>query len=165
MCRGLLDRESQRGEDGVKYFRNILRLLSIKGASSVSGDVLFIREKRENMEMVKWIGKILLLFKRLKDSWMDMIPTNNMSETRRQNQYHVDVARENEERRSRSHEFLNPDDPETREEWNVTQVAAHERLFSFSKKLTTLMFTISSDLSEAQTDRLTSFPSTDLMCL
>ena len=32
--------------------------------------------------MVKWIGKLLLLLKRLKDSWMDMLPKNNMSETK-----------------------------------------------------------------------------------
>ena len=75
------------------------------------------------------------------------------------------MARENEESRSRSQELLNPDEPETREEWNATQVAAHERLFPFSDSVTTLMFTGASDFSEAQRDRRTSFLSTELMFL
>ena len=85
-----------------------------------------------------------------------MLPTNTVSEIRRQNQTHADVARENEERRCRSPELLNPDLPETGEEWNATQVAAHERLFPSSDNLTTLMFTVACDLSEAQRERLTS---------
>ena len=72
------------------------------------------------------------------------------------------MARENEEGRSRSQELLNPDEPETREEWNATQVAAHEKLFRFSDSVTTLMFTGASDLSEAQRDRRTSFLSTEV---
>ena len=37
------------------------------------------------------------------------------------------VTRQNDERRSRSQEPLNPDLPETREEWNAAQVAIHEK--------------------------------------
>ena len=108
--------------------RKLLRHHFIKGALSVFFLRIFqfIRAKRENMEMVKWIGKCSLLLKRLKDSWMDVLPTNNVSETRRQNQYHADVARENEERRSRSQELLNPDLPETREDrWQPTKDCFH----------------------------------------
>ena len=87
------------------------------------------------MEMVNWIEKMSLLLKRLKDSWMDMLPTTDRyllhrSEPQRQNQSHADMARGGEERRSRSQERLSPDLPETRESWNATQVAARERLFS-----------------------------------
>ena len=122
-----------------------------------SGDFsLFSRAKRENIEIVKWIGKFSLLLKRLKDAWMDMLPTSSMSESRRQNQYHADVAEEDEEKRSRSQELLNLDSPETREEWNTRQVAADERPFPCSDNLTTLMFIVASDLSEAQRERLTS---------
>ena len=66
------------------------------------------------MEIAKWIGKFSVLLKRLKDAWMDMLPTSSMSETRRQNQYHADVAGEDGERRSRSQELLSLDLPETR---------------------------------------------------
>ena len=65
------------------------------------------------------------------------------------------MARESEERRSRSQELLSPDFPETSEEWNAAQVAAHERLFPFSDNLATLMFTVASDLSEILRTRLT----------
>ena len=58
------------------------------------------------------------------------------------------MARRGEERRSRSQELLSPDLPETRERWNATQLAAHERLFPFSDNLTTLMFIVASDLGE-----------------
>ena len=75
---------------------------------------------------------------------------------KRQNEYHADVARENEERRRRSQELLNPDLPETRERWNGTQTASHEGLFPCSDNLTTLMFVVASDLSEAQRERLKS---------
>ena len=53
-----------------------------------------LRARRENIEMVKRIGKFSLLLKRLKDAWMDMPPTSSMRETRRPNQYHADVAKE-----------------------------------------------------------------------
>ena len=33
------------------------------------------------MQMVKWIGKFTLLLKGLKVSWMDMLPTNDMTKT------------------------------------------------------------------------------------
>ena len=38
-------------------------------------------------------------------------------------------------------------------------MAAHERLLPLSDYLTTLMVLVASDLSEAQRERLTSFPS------
>ena len=56
--------------------------------------------------MVKWAGKFSLLLKRLKDSWMDMLPLSTMSEERRQNQYLADVAKENADGRTRSVELF-----------------------------------------------------------
>ena len=53
----------------------------------------FIRARRENTEMVKWIGEFSLLLKRLRDAWMDLLPMSAMSETRRQNQYLADVRK------------------------------------------------------------------------
>ena len=46
--------------------------------------------------------------------------------------------------------------PATRERWNARHVSNHERLVPFSNNLTTLMFIVVSDLSEAQRERLTS---------
>ena len=87
------------------------------------------------MEMVKWIGKFSLLLKRFTDAWMNMLPTFSMSETRRQNQGHADVAEENEERRSCGQELMNLDLLERREEWNAAQVAAHEKAISIQCQL------------------------------
>ena len=76
----------------------------------------FIRARRENIEMVKCIGKFSLLMKRLRDAWMDLLPMSATSE----------------------------------------QVTSHERLVPFSDNLTTMMFTVAIDFSEAQSERLTS---------
>ena len=88
MYKGLLDREPLRAADGVKYFKDTLRPHFIKGAQSVFPlrFYQFTRARRGNMEMVKWIGKISLLLKCLRDVWMDMLPLSTMSEERRQNQ-------------------------------------------------------------------------------
>ena len=58
---GLLNRESLRAEDGVKYFRDTLRHQFIKGSRSVFlwRFNQFIRARRGNIEMVNWIGKFL----------------------------------------------------------------------------------------------------------
>ena len=76
-------------------------------------------QRRGDIEMVKWIGKFSLLLKRLRDAWMDMLPTSTMSEQRRRNQYLVDVTQESEERR-RNVDTLDPDAQETRDRWNAT---------------------------------------------
>ena len=90
--------------------------------------------------MVKWIGKCSLLLKRLKDSWMDMLPMFALSEEQRQNQYLADVPQRNAERLARGETTLDPNTPENRERWNTKQVNNHESLFPFSDNLVTLMF-------------------------
>ena len=100
--------------------------------------------------MVKWTGKFSLLLKRLRDAWMDMLLVSTMSEEPRQTQYIADLAQLNEERQRRNAAALDPNSQETRENWHAIQVANHERLFALSDNWTTLMFTVASDLSEAQ---------------
>ena len=53
MHEGLLNRESLRGEDGVKYFRDTLRPYFIKGAQSVFlwRFLQFIRARRETLRL------------------------------------------------------------------------------------------------------------------
>ena len=79
MYKGLLNRELLRAEKGVKYFTDILRPTSSKGLKVCSpGDLIsFTRARRGNIEMVKWIGNLSLLLKRLKDCWMDISPTGS----------------------------------------------------------------------------------------
>ena len=63
------------------------------------------------------------------------------------------VTQENEKRQRRNVEVLNPNAEETQDNWYVTQVSNHESLFPFRDNLTSLMFTVASDLSEVQRDR------------
>ena len=122
MYKRLLERESLRSEDEVQVFHGYFetplhqRVLSV----FLCRFFIFFRARRENMEMVKWIEKCSFLLKLLKDSRMDMSTTNmyllQKSETRRQNQFHADMARGSEERRHKSQEPLSPDFPETNEE-------------------------------------------------
>ena len=148
MHKGLLDREPLRPpmESSISGIR------LIKGAQRVFlwRFYRFTRAKRGNIEMVKCIGKFSLLLKRLRDAWMDMLPLSIMSEERRQNQYLTDVAQENAERQTRGVNILDPNAQATRDRWNATEVSNHEKLFQFSDNLTTLIFLVVSDLSEAQ---------------
>ena len=57
------------------------------------------------------------------------------------------------ERQRRNADVLDPNAPETRDNWYATQVSNHERLFPFSDNLTTSMFIVASDLSDAQGER------------
>ena len=79
-----------------------------------------------------------------------------MSKERRQTQYLADVTQLNVERQKRNATALDPNSQETRDHWHATQETNHERLFAFSDNLTTLMFIVASDLSEAQRERRTS---------
>ena len=93
--------------------------------------------------MVKWIGKFSLLLKRLRDAWMDMLPSSTMSAEARRIQYLADVAQENEGRRSRNADVPDPDAQETQDIWYATQGSNHKGLFPFSDTLTTLMLSLS----------------------
>ena len=80
---------------------------------------------------------------------MDTLPMSALSEEQRQHQYVADVTLENVERQRRSAEVLDPTQ-ETGDRWCVAQVSNHEKLFPFRDNLTTLMFIVANDLSEAQ---------------
>ena len=86
---------------------------------------------------------------------MDMLPISALSEEQRTNQYFADVTLVNAERLTRGETALDPNTLESRERWNTAQVNNHKSLFSFSDKLTTLMFIVASDLIEAQRERET----------
>ena len=99
MYTGLLDREPLTAHDGVKFFKDTVRLQYVKGAQSLLwGFYRFVRARRGNIEMVKWIGRFTLLLKRLKNAWMDILPVFAMSQEQADTQYRADVYRENVER-------------------------------------------------------------------
>ena len=150
--KGLLNRESLRAEDGVKYFRDSVRHQFIKGSRSVFvwRFYLFIRARRGNTEMVSRIGKFSLLLKRLKDSWMNLLPLSGLTQQPRESQYPADMTQLNADRRSRTEAPLDPSPKGIRDNWYATHVTTLGSLFPFNDILTTLMFIVASDLNEAQ---------------
>ena len=84
MYRGLLDRESLRPADGVKYFRDTLGPHFIQGAQRVFLWRFYqiTRVRRGNIKMVNWTGKFSLPLKRLRDAWMDILPLSTVSKER-----------------------------------------------------------------------------------
>ena len=52
----------------------------------------FIRTKRGNTEMVDLVGKFSSLLKRLKDSWMDLLPLSAMTQEQRESLYQADMT-------------------------------------------------------------------------
>ena len=65
-------------------------------------------QKRGNIEMVDWIGQVSLLLKRLKDSWMDLLPLSAMTQEKRESHYQADMTQFNAERRNRNEAVLDP---------------------------------------------------------
>ena len=80
-----------------------------------------------------------------------MFPLSAMrNEERRESQYQADMTQLNAERQSRKEAALDPNQQGTKDKGYATHVTTHERLFEFNDNLTTLMFVVASDLSEAQ---------------
>ena len=86
----LLNRDTLKADDGVKYFRDMLRPHFVKGAHSIF--FWIFRARRINIEIVDWMGRFDLLLRRLKDSWMDMLPLSSMTEQQKEAQYQAHIA-------------------------------------------------------------------------
>ena len=100
--------------------------------------------------MVMWIGRFSLSLQRLRDAWMDNLPMSALSEEQTRSQYLADVAQENAENRIMRWDGFGSEHTENGERWNTAQMNNHESLFPFSDNLITLMFIVTSDLTEAQ---------------
>ena len=108
--------------------------------------------------MVKCIGKLSLLLKCLKESWMDMPPVTYMMQDQRQALYRTDVTQENVIRATRQEATLDSDIQDTYNRWLRSQEQYHGSLFPVSEHLATLMFIVASDLGEAQRERYSQVP-------
>ena len=151
MYKRLLDREPLKAADGAKNFRDTLRPHFTKRSSEC---VLHPSKKRKHGD--DQVNRQVFIALETLKGCLDMFPLSTMSEERRENQCLADVIQENAERQRRSAEVLDPNAQESRDRWNATQVSNREKPFPFSDNLTTLMFFVVSDLSEAQRERLTS---------
>ena len=76
----LLDRDLLRDpNNGVRYFKDTIRPHFVKGNQSVFlwRFFQFLRFYRGQQDLLRWIGRLSVVRKRLQDSWMDLLPPTN----------------------------------------------------------------------------------------
>ena len=76
----LLDRDRLRDpNDGVRYFKDTIRPHFVKGTQSVFlwRFFQFLRFYRGQQDLLRWIGRLSVVRKRLQDSWMDLLTATN----------------------------------------------------------------------------------------
>ena len=90
----MLSREMLRNEDtGVEYFLKTLRPNFVKGVQNVFLYRLmqFLNQRRNRLDIHRWIAKYELQKKRLMDAWMDLlVPIQNAMDPR-YNYYHEQI--------------------------------------------------------------------------
>ena len=151
--KGLLDREPLNAADGGQPLQRYVEAsLHQRSSECVLLEMLSVHPSKKRKRRDGQVDGQNFILKTLKDSWMDTLPMSALSEEQRQHQYVADVTLENVERQRRSAEVLEPTQ-ETRDRCYVAQVSNHEKLFPFRDNLTTLMFIVANDLSEAQRER------------
>ena len=150
----LLDRDLLRDPaNGVNYFKHELRPHFVKGNQSVFLWRFFqlFKAYRGQQDMLRWIGRMSVLRKRLTESWMDLFEPadeNNPAFLRDAAQAAV----------------VNgfawpPQDDEMQlmlQDWNNAQRRRHAANFPLSDNLFALILTVLADLSEMQRERMSS---------
>lgn len=148
--RSLFDRERLRdAQNGIQYYKDLLRPQFIKGAASVFLWRLFqfFRAHRGQTEFIRWLGRFAVLRKRLGESWMDLyepvpeLHTASLPYQQRVAQYmeQQDMTQE-----------------EAHAEVEQQRRRQHQDRFPFSDNLQALIAVCLSDLTEPQRERLSS---------
>ena len=149
----LLDRDRLRDPDnGVKYFKDMVRPHFVKGNQSVFlwRFYQFLRFYRGQQDLLRWIGRFTVVLKRLRDSWMDLLqPTSEQDPA-----FLRDLQNVNDQRLANGEQAV--DLPTAYPEWIDRRRRRHTSSFPISNNLFALMFTVQADLSEQQRERLTS---------
>ncbi len=81
----LLDRNLLRDpQNGVDYFKATMRPHFVKGNQSVFmwRFFQFMRASRGNQDMLRWIGRYSVLYRRTTDAWMDLRPAIQVADPR-----------------------------------------------------------------------------------
>ena len=76
--KSILDNDRLRDpEGGVKYFKKVLREYHVKGAEYVFlwRFLMLFKLTRGSTEFIRWIGRFEVTLKRVKEAWMDLLPT------------------------------------------------------------------------------------------
>ena len=143
----LLDRELLRDPaNGVSYFKNTVRPHFVKGNQSVFlwRFFQFLRFYRGQQDLLRWIGRLSVVRKRLQDSWMDLLPPTNDQDPVFQN----DLLELNAQRAVAGE--LPVDPQEAYPAWSDRRARRHASQFPINDNLFALMFTVQADLSESQ---------------
>ena len=139
----LLEREHLTNEDtGVTYFKNSMRPHFVKGTQGVFlwRFYQFLRCYRGQMDMLRWIGRLCVIKKRVQDSWMDLFPAYTIDDDRFIRDY-TDLVN-----RRGTHIDVN----QAFADWLVRRRNAHTQSFPINDNLFALMVTVQADLSEQQ---------------
>ena len=151
--KSLLERDRLRDPDhGVRYFKDTIRPHFVKGTQSVFlwRFFQFIRFYRGNQDILRWIGRLTVVRKRLQDSWMDLLaPTNEQDPVFQQDLIDVNIERQANGQAVVDAQTAYP-------QWVNRRRRRHEEQFPISDNLFALMFTVQADLNEHQRERLTS---------
>ena len=142
----LLDRDLLNDpQNGVAYFKSAMRPHFVKGNQSVFlwRFYQFLRFYRGQMVMLRWIGRLCVVKKRLTDAWMDLLPQY----TTQSREFVLDYA---------AVLRANPqaDELEAFDQWVVRERRRHADSFPINDNLFALMVTVQADLSEQQREKL-----------
>ena len=149
----LLDRDLLRDPDnGVRYFKETVRPHFVKGNQSVFlwRFFQFLRFYRGQQDLLRWIGRLSVVRKRLQDSWMDLLPATNDQDPA----FQADLIELNNQRLAAGEQPV--DQQAAYPQWLARRRRRHEQQFPISDNLFALMFTVQADLNEHQRERLTS---------
>ena len=151
--KSLLERDRLRDPDhGVRYFKDTIRPHFVKGTQSVFlwRFFQFLRFYRGQQDLLRWIGRLSVVRKRLQDSWMDLLTATNDQDP----VFHQDLADLNVARQANGEQPV--DAQAAYPQWADRRRRRHEEQFPISDNLFALMFTVQADLNEHQRERLTS---------
>ena len=110
----------------------------------------FLRFYRGQQDLLRWIGRLSVVRKRLQDSWMDLLaPTNDQDPT-----FQNDLVELNNERGARGEAPVTAQ--EAYPQWEERRRRRHMQQCPINDNLFALMSTVQADLNEHQRERLTS---------
>jgi len=146
--KSLLDRDALRDPNtGVEYFKRTMRPHFVKGASSVFlwRFMQVTRFHRGTSDMLRWLGRVSVMRKRLQDAWMDLFEPWTMNTPEFLQEMQQAVLRGG-----------NVDPVAALEAANANRVAAHVARFPFGQGMFSLMTIVLADLTEQQRERFMS---------
>ena len=164
----LLDREQLREPNGrgVEYFKRTLRPHFVKGAQTVFlyRFMRFMKNNRGNAELMKWMTRFQIDGRRLEESWMDLCPELDLTSPAIVAEV---TARRNAHNNAQA-ALHAADNNHVIVPWNDDMIQAvhneaiglhrqqHRDLFPLSPNLIALIFISTADLSQDQSQSLTS---------